>query len=272
MAATTGGALIAVALWPAVPQDLGYHAFADQRPFLGIPSFLNVASNVVFLVVGGTGLVWAARQPLTSHGPLRSPWERGAALVLFSGVTLTAFGSGWYHAAPGNSTLVWDRLPMTLAFMAFLALVIADRVGPGPARALLPLLLGVGAASVAYWAWTERMGAGDLRLYGLVQFLPLVLIPLMLALFPATYTGVSGVLGAVAWYGAAKVAELLDGPIFALGHVVSGHTLKHVLAGVAAGWILRMLAGRRVVGGVVEAIPGGEPALATPSDVGQAGR
>jgi hypothetical protein len=151
--------------------------------------------------------------------------------------------------------------------------VIADRIGLGAARPLLPLLLVVGVGSVAYWAYTERVGAGDLRLYGLVQFLPIVLIPLLLALFPATYTGAAGVIGALGWYGAAKAAELLDRPIFALGGVVSGHSLKHVLAGVAAWWILRTLARRRVTGTDVVTVPGGEPALAPPGGIDdQAGR
>jgi hypothetical protein len=268
----TGAAIVAAALWPAVPQDPGYHDFADTRALWGVPSFLNVASNVVFLIVGIAGLRWVARQPLAERGPLQTRWERGAALVLFSGVTLTAFGSAWYHLAPSNATLIWDRLPMTLAFMAFFALVIADRIGLGPARVLLPLLLVVGVGSVAYWAFTERMGAGDLRLYGLVQFLPIVLIPLLLVLFPSTYTSAAGVLGALAWYSGAKVAELLDQGIFGLGGLVSGHTLKHVFAGVAAWWILRTLAHRRVVVPGVEAVPGGAGAPATRMSPDQAGR
>jgi Ceramidase len=270
--AMTGAAIVAAALWPAVPQDLAYHDFADTRALLGVPSFLNVVSNIVFLIVGVAGLRWTARQPLTERGPLQTRWERRAILVIFSGVTLTAFGSAWYHLAPSNATLIWDRLPMTLAFMAFFALVIADRIGLGPARVLLPLLLVVGVGSVAYWAFTERMGAGDLRLYGLVQFLPIVLIPLLLVLFPPRYTGALGVLGALAWYGGAKVAELLDPVIFALGGLVSGHTLKHLLAGVAAWWILRTLAHRRVAVPGGERVPGGEAVPATRTQTGQAGR
>jgi hypothetical protein len=270
--AITGAAIVAAALWPAVPQDPAYHDFADPRSWLGVPSFLNVVSNVVFLVAGVAGLRWTARQPLTERGPLRTRWERRTTLVLFTGVTLTAFGSAWYHLAPSNATLIWDRLPMTLAFMAFFALVIADRIGLGPARALLPLLLVVGVGSVAYWAFTERMGAGDLRLYGLVQFLPIVLIPLLLALFPPTCTGAAGVIGALAWYGGAKLAELLDRPVFAVGGLVSGHTLKHVLAGVAAWWILRTLAHRRVLGPGVERVPGGGVVPATRTSADQAGR
>lgn len=42
-------------------------------------------------------------------------------------------------------------------------------------------------------------------------------------------------------YGAALVAELFDRQIFAFTGALSGHTLKHVLAALAAGWALRML-------------------------------
>ncbi len=239
----------AAILLPPIPQDEAYHVFADQRAFLGVPAFLNVISNGLFLVVGLRGLAWLRREPVAAAGPLRVGWERGAGAILFGGIALTAVGSAWYHAAPSDATLVWDRLPMTIAFMAFFALLLADRVGLGVARALLPGLLALGAGSVVYWALTERAGAGDLRAYGLVQFLPMALIPLLLALFPAAYTRGSDVLGVLAWYAAAKAAEILDRPIFALGTMVSGHTLKHLLAGVAAWWILRMLTRRRPCAG-----------------------
>ncbi len=48
-------------------------------------------------------------------------------------------------------------------------------------------------------------------------------------------------MGVVALYAVAKVSELLDAKIFALGQVVSGHALKHLVAAIAAYWILRML-------------------------------
>lgn len=247
LAAAAGLAVTAAALVRPVSQDPAYHAFADARTILGVPSFLNVASNAVFLIAGAWGLIVVGRRPLSDDGPLRRPWERGAFLVLFAGVALTAIGSARYHAAPSNATLVWDRLPMTLAFMAFFAVTVAERVGLAAGRRLLPLLLAVGVASVWYWDATERAGAGDLRLYGLVQFLPMALIPLLLLLFPPAYTGTADVLAVLGWYVAAKAAEVLDAPIFAAGGIVSGHTVKHVLSGVAALWIVRMLKRRRPV-------------------------
>src|SRR5262245_15202615 len=38
-----------------IPQDLSYHTFADDRTMLGVPNFLNVASNLPFIVVGVLG-------------------------------------------------------------------------------------------------------------------------------------------------------------------------------------------------------------------------
>lgn len=54
-------------------------------------------------------------------------------------------------------------------------------------------------------------------------------------------------------YVLAKALEALDRPIFELGHIVSGHTLKHLAAAGAGYWILRMLLMRRLI----DAIQGG---------------
>jgi hypothetical protein len=235
-------AAVAFAL-PPIPQDPRYHAFADTRRLLGVPHALNVLSNIPFVVVGLLGLAAVAR----ADTPLRSAWERRAWAVVFAGILLTGPGSAWYHLAPTNASLVWDRLPMTVAFMGLLAVVIAERVGLGAGRWLLPPLLLLGVASVAHWALGEARGAGDLRLYGLVQFFPLVAIPLMLALFPARYTRGADVLVAAGWYGVAKVLEALDARVFAAGGLVSGHTLKHLASAIAMAWLLAMVRRRRPV-------------------------
>src|SRR5262249_49916016 len=94
-----------------------------------------------------------------------------------------------------------------------------------------------------------QRGAGDLRLYAFVQFYPLVTIPLMLYLFPARYTRSGDVMVALAWYVLAKVLETgpVDQGIFGMGHVVSGHTLKHLAAALGAYWLFRMMRYRRPV-------------------------
>ena len=243
-------AIVAVALLPPIPQDPAYHDFADRRRFLGIPSALNVLSNVPFVLVGALGWTFLLRQGRQrADGPLTEAWERSPFGILFAGIALTGFGSAYYHLAPGNVTLFWDRLPLTIVFMSLLALVIAERIGLAAGRRLLPLLLLAGAGSVLYWLLGELKGAGDLRPYGLVQFFPLVAIPLLLLLFPPRYTRGADLVGALAWYALAKLFELLDAQIFAVGGIVSGHTLKHLASAVAMYWILRMVERRRPLSG-----------------------
>jgi hypothetical protein len=165
--------------------------------------------------------------------------------VLFASVLLTGFGSAYYHAAPDTLTLFWDRLPLALVFPALLAAVVTERIDPRAGRRLLGPLAGLGVLSVVLWRIGEGAGHGDLRLYGLVQFYPMLAIPLMLALFPPRYTRTADLAGVVAWYAGAKVLEALDHPLFAAGHLVSGHTVKHLLSVAGAAWILRMLRRRR---------------------------
>src|SRR5438132_200261 len=141
---------------PRLPQDLSYHNFADHRTILGIPNLLSVASNLPFLWIGVLGLsVTRKTANVGLRGLFTEEWERLAARALFFGVSLTAFGSAWYHLAPSNETLVWDRLPMTLAFMALFSLVIADRLGMRIGRLLFWPMLADGIASVGYWRITE---------------------------------------------------------------------------------------------------------------------
>ena len=232
---------------PPVAQDPTYHRFADTRPFLGVPNGLNVLSNLAFLIAGaaGLGLVLGGRGRMTVVDDReRWPWA-----VFFAGVGLTAFGSAWYHLDPGNVRLVWDRLPMTVAFMGLFAAMIGERIGPRVGLALLGPLLVAGAGSVLWWHVGEQQGRGDLRAYGLVQFFPMLAIPLLAWLFPARYThgGYWGL--AVLLYAASKGLELADAPVLARSGLVSGHALKH-LAAAAAGFVFcRMLAIRTTVHG-----------------------
>jgi hypothetical protein len=236
------GALVLFLAVPRLPQDPAYHDFADRRTLLGLPHCLNVLSNLPFLAVGLLGL----RFVLRPGAPFLDPTERRFYLVFFAGVGLTAFGSAYYHLAPDNGRLVWDRLPMTLAFTALFAAVVAERVSLRLGLWVLPSLAVAGLASVAYWHWSEGQGRGDLRPYYLIQFHPLLALPVLLALFPPRYSGTGYLLGALGWYVAAKVVEHpLDGPVYRLGQVVSGHTLKHLAAAVAAFWVLLMLWRRR---------------------------
>jgi hypothetical protein len=242
LAATAGAAVAVAALAPRIAQDPQYHRFVDGRTLLRVPNALNVLSSAGFALVGAWGLL-----ALRGSAVLADPRERLPWAVLFLGAALTAAGSAWYHLDPTNATLAWDRLPMTLGFMGLLAALLAERVSlEAGLRALAPLVVA-GAASVAYWAFTEARGAGDLRPYVLVQLYPLVAVPLLLELFPARYTRGADLVVALAWYAAAKVAESYDAEVYAALRLVSGHTLKHVFAALAVGWLVRMLLLRRPV-------------------------
>jgi Ceramidase len=242
------GALMVVVMFlvPRIPQDPGYHGFADQRTCLGVPNCLNVASNLPFLVVGILGFLFLVRQRAArGTDAFIAPAERQPYWVLFAGVGLTGIGSAYYHWAPDNATLFWDRLPMTIAFMAILSSVIAERINLRVGLALLWPLLVIGALSTLYWHLGELRGVGDLRPYALVQFGTMVAIPLILWLFPPRYTGTLDLVWVIAWYGLAKIFEHFDHGFFQLTGGVSGHTLKHLASAVGAWWILRMLERRR---------------------------
>jgi len=235
----------AVAAWVVlrmepVPQDPAYHQFADARPWLGIPNFQNVASNLPFLFVGLAGLIRLRRRLAEPDGALAVS-EKAAWFLLFLGVTLTAFGSSWYHLAPSNSSLVWDRLPMTLGFMGFFAGILGERISEKAYRLLLWPLVGLGVASVLYWYASETRGHGDLRLYALVQFFPLLMIPLVMALYRPRYSHGRYIFFAIGWYALAKALEHFDRQIYAAtGSLAGGHALKHLAAAVGCWVLVRM--------------------------------
>lgn len=239
-------AVAVAAVVPPLPQDPAYHRLADTRGWLGVPNAANVLSNAGFLLVGALGLRFMAR-PDSSGGRFQEPAERWPYAVFFGGLLLTGIGSAYYHWAPGNPRLAWDRLPLAITIMGLLDAVVAERVGVRAALRLLGPLVTVATLSVVYWAWTEERGAGDLRPYALVQFFPLVAIPLMLWWLPPRYTGAGGLLAAAAVYALAKIPELADAAIFSGTRVVSGHTLKHLLAALAGYAVLLMLERRRAV-------------------------
>jgi uncharacterized membrane protein YidH (DUF202 family) len=234
--------IAAIILAPRVPQPLSYHNFADQRAWLGISNFGDVISNLPFAFVGIWGLIFVgSHQSEVSFSDKR---ERISYFLIFFGLLLTAFGSGYYHLAPDNARLVWDRLPMTIVFMSLVAAVISERISVRVSLILLPILLAIGIGSVLQWYWSELQGQGDLRFYAAVQVYAGLVLLLMLAL-PARYTRSSDYAVIAAFYALAKIFELTDRKIFQAIHVVSGHTLKHLAAASAGYWILRMVQQRR---------------------------
>jgi hypothetical protein len=247
-----GLALVAAAgalLAPPIPQDPAYHRLADARTWAGIPNALNVLSNVGFVLVGALGLRFVVAAGASPGRTFQDPRERWPYAVFFAGLLLTGFGSAYYHWAPGNPRLAWDRLPLAITVMGLLDATIADRLGVRPALRVLGPLVVLAAVSVGYWHVTEQRGAGDLRLYALVQFYPIVAVPLLLWLLPPRYSRGGDLLLAAGTYALAKVPELLDGWFFSITRSVSGHTLKHLLAALAGYWVLSMLEKRRPIRG-----------------------
>jgi hypothetical protein len=225
----TLAALIAVFNFAPIPQNPAYHRFADRRLIAGLPNFWNVVSNIPFLIVGIIGMRQVLKQqPMGALAGLR--W---IYFAFFVGVFLTGIGSAYYHLDPDNRTLVWDRLPMTIGFMALFSAIVGEYISIGAARTLFAPLLIIGLASVFYWHVTELDGRGDLRAYALVQFLPMVLIPLILWLFKSGSRDSRYYWGMIAAYALSKGAEYFDGGLYGLGGAVSGHTLKHLIAALA---------------------------------------
>ena len=224
----------AMFLVPRVNQSEGYHHFADSRSYCGVPNFLNVASNAVLILVGIIGLRSMKSRPI--GGETKTIYS-----LLFGGIVLVGLGSGYYHCHPNDNTLVWDRLPMTIVFMSLLGATLAELISKRLGFWLLFPLILVGIGSVWWWHVTESEGNGDLRPYIWVQFYPVLFIPLLLGLFHRQVSKpvVVCLCWVVAWYGIAKVFEVLDWPIYK-AICISGHTLKHLAAGVSC-WYLVVL-------------------------------
>jgi hypothetical protein len=233
--AAAASALALACLGPAVPQFEHYHAFADQRALGGLAHAADVLSNLPFAVLGVWGLVrlrlGGAGQPLGA--------QRVLAALFFAGLVLTALCSGTYHLHPDNAGLALDRLGMVGPFAGLLGLAAAERVSAraglwtaAAVAALGPLAVQVWSASGNLLPWSVLQGGGMLLIVALALRRPV-----------AGAWGLS--LGAVVgWYVLAKALELGDHAVFdASGGWVSGHTLKHVAAALAA-WPLMHNGGR----------------------------
>jgi hypothetical protein len=225
-----------MALHGPIVQLPHYHEFADQSMFLGVPHTADVLSNAGFAVVGVWG--WFRLRPMRGHPAIQAGWP-GYQLFL-AGLVLTAVGSSFYHLAPDNARLLWDRLPIALACAGLLAAVRTESrcLANGKSTAAWLALFAVG--SVAWWYFTDQRGQGDLRPYLLLQALPLVLIPVWQSIYRADRADRIWFGLALLLYVFAKAAEIRDHELLTALGWVSGHTLKHLLATAAAA----LLAGR----------------------------
>ncbi|KAL7539543.1 hypothetical protein ACHAXR_009378 [Thalassiosira sp. AJA248-18] len=247
-----------------IPQPQSYHNFADKRKrfflcschaategfFLPpgtkkrsgfiIPNVGDVVSNIIILAGGVSGLVLLHLHK--SFGVELEPsrqWQLGVCLpIFFSSTVAISAGSTYYHWSPNDKSLVWDRLPMTLAFVSIFCYMLEEYMpSTGVGQSLMPPLLILGIFSVLYWRVTD-----DLRLYALVQFLPLILIAAFVVCLQPRHGGAIQQAVAVVCYAVAKFCEERDYEIFILtNNRISGHSLKHVIAGLASISVASML-------------------------------
>jgi hypothetical protein len=231
--------LLRAALGP-IPQDPSYHLLADTRMFLGvIPRAGDVLTNLAILAAGLFGLALRPRMTV-------APEEQAAVNVLIAATLLTALGSAYYHWAPANATLAWDRLPLAIILMSVLALVMSDRMHPLFARHGIWPLAALAVAGVVLWGASEAMGKGDLLLYLIVRVGAGIAIALLVILRRPRYTGTRWLVVALLCELLMAVLERLDHQVFHLtGGWVSGHSLKHIMVGVALGCVFWWLRARR---------------------------
>jgi len=212
-----------------IPQDPAYHQFADLKTVWGIPNFLNVVTSLPFLFVGLLGIISARTYQLTV-----APWSWR---FLFGGVALVGLGSAYYHWAPSHWTLVWERLPMAVGFMALFVALLSEYVHPKLDAFLLAPMCLLAIFSVLYFHYTD-----DLRLYIWVQVSPLLGILILFLLFRGRQTHQGYLMAALGLYILAKVAEVYDQSIYSMTQQnFSGHSLKHLLSAWAVFLIYRML-------------------------------
>ncbi len=216
-------------LYP-LQQSEAYHSFADTRPWLGLPNAADVLSNVPIFLAGVAILAWMRHQP--DRGGRLGP----GLLVTGAGLALTGIGSAYFHYAPSDATLVWDRLPLAVVFAGVLltAWTCAQAVAP-PTRFQVALGVLASLGSVVFWVYL-----GSLWPYGILQFGGLAAL-LYLAL-GRRLEGGGGWWCVIVFYTLAKAFEHFDHEIWALtGQVVSGHTLKHLMS-AAAGFVFVWIA------------------------------
>ena len=244
--------MLLAAAMPPISQSHAYHQFADQRAMFGIPNFMNVVSNLAILLSGLAGLMFLRHSYRLSdqrqnQQTFMSSAEYWPYLVLFMSVVMTAPGSAYYHWEPDNISLFWDRLPIAIGVTALLAAALSERIHPKLGARALPILVLMGAGSVIYWYMGEQRGIGNLNYYIVIQFYSLLLVVLLSLLLPSRYTHGYDIYKVIGLYALAKLAETLDQQIFDLGQVISGHTVKHLLAAWAIWWIVKMLQKRSLV-------------------------
>ena len=214
---------------PALMQPAHFHDFADQRAWFLVPHAMDVLSNLPFAAWGVAGLWVLARAVRLRAIDSVSAW---LAALFFAGLMATAGVSAFYHWQPDDFGLVWDRAGMVLAFAGLLGLAAVQGVSPRAGIALAAAVLVLGLAAVQVWAasgnllpWVVMQLGGMGLIVGWARLRPVQ---------PAPGLNIRWML-VIAFYALAKVLELGDHQVFELtGQLISGHSLKHVVASCAA--------------------------------------
>lgn len=230
--------IIVFYLLAPIPQSQSYHRFADQRSWQGLPNAWNVLSNIAIALPGICGLFLLLSSNKVQFNDHRERWLWVGVSI---GLMMTAAGSTYYHLAPDNTRLVWDRLPMTFVFMSLVAALIGERINIQLSLWLWPVLLFIGFYGVLFWYSGEMQEKGDLRFYIGIQAFAIVVTMLML-LFPSHYDRKWDLAVVSICYGLALLFDLSDHQIYRITRgVVSGHILKHLTVGLAGGWLIWMI-------------------------------
>lgn len=230
--------VMGMALYGPIDQLAHYNEYADRRAWLGIPNAADVLSNLGFVVVAIWGFV-VLRRPHAAPRDAAAGWR-----TFFAALAFAAIGSTYYHWAPDNDRLVYDRLAIALACAGLIAAMRAETHEAPQPRWLLPALIVAAIASVLWWKVSAAMGVEDLRPYLLLQAVPLLLVPLWQAMHGSPRADRIAFGIAIGLYIAAKGVELNDAAIYTALGFVSGHTIKHLLAVIAAAVIVAMLSRR----------------------------
>lgn len=202
------------------------HGFADHRVLWGLPCAMDVLSNAPFAIAGLAGAWYLHQSPARAIGNA----ERAMAALFFAGLLLTAGGSAWYHGQPDDAGLAIDRAGMGVAFAGLLGLAAAGRVSER-AGALLGLTILL-LAPLAINAWSST---GNVLPWAALQFGGMALIVWLAWLRPRSASLDVRWGRVILAYALAKLLEMNDHAIFDLtAQLVSGHTLKHLVAALAA--------------------------------------
>ena len=202
-----------------IRQSQKYLNFADRRSILFVPNFFDVISSITFSYVGFSGLVQRKKSDPNILWPL-----------FFIGIFFIGPGSMYFHLNPNETTVIFDRLPMGVAFVSLFFAILIDTFNFSKGLKSLfifSVLLGLG--STIHWVVTR-----DLRFYIWVQLTPILTAILVPILFRVISLKLRYLIYAAALYIIAKITEVYDQQIYSVtGELLSGHTLKHLLAALA---------------------------------------